>query len=491
MKEESKKNILDKYKIALQKGEHFWPDSIYKDLIVSFAIFIVLILLATFMGIPGDPKADPSDTAYIPRPEWYFLFLFKFLAIYGQIPLLGKVEWVAAILIPVAAILALVLLPFFDKNPHRHYSRRAFALTVMGVVLADIIVLTMIANIPVLGGSQGFPVMSLLQILAGLVIPGLALLALFVLAFVFKGKTEASVHVMPWIGGVAAVVIIVLAGIVLIAAPPAAAGPEVQVANTLTEKILLGQDLYSVNCVECHGADGEGGEVKGVKGFENVILLPIHTKDIMYTFTDETLANIIAYGQQEKEHAMPPFGRAYGGELSPSDIDYLVTYLRYTWDDRAELPAEAAAGSTIPALVAGEVPSYDIHIQPLTKRYCISCHRAGKENNNYLMGSYEDMLKTGDNVPLITAGDKDSLLLQLINGHESKDPKTGKAIRQMPPTRLLDPKYIDMLTRWIMAGMPKTEAEAKALSVTATPTVAAAGTGTPAPLPPPSVTPTP
>ena len=50
---------------------------------------------------------------------------------------------------------------------------------------------------------------------------------------------------------------------------------------------------------------------------------------------------------------------------------------------------------------------------------------------------------------------RNSLLLQLINGHAGTDPKTGQTIRQMPPTKLLDQQYIDMLTRWIMAGMPQ------------------------------------
>jgi len=392
MNEEHKKSILEKYKIALQKGERFWPDSIYKDLLVSFAIFVILILLATFIGVPGEPKADPSDTAYIPRPEWYFMFLFQMLKYFP-----GNLEWLGTTIIPGIVILVLLLLPFLDRNPVRYYARRKFALSVMGIAVLGIVVLTVVA---------------------------------------------------------------------FVSTPPQA---EVAVAGTLSEQIVAGQDLYSVNCVECHGADGEGGEVKGVEGFEGVILLPINTKDIMYTFTDETLANIIAYGQQEKEHAMPPFGRAYGGELSLGDIDYLVTFLRYTWDDRAELPPEAAAASAIPALAAGEIPSYEVHIQPLEKRYCVSCHRAGKKNNNYLMGTYEDTLNTGDNAPVMVAGDMNSILLQVINGIEIKDDKGEVIIRQMPPTKLLKPEYIDMLTRWVMAGMPNSAAEAQALSVTATP----------------------
>src|SRR3989337_3971309 len=110
MKEDQKKIIKKRYEKSLMDGERFWPDSIYKDVLMALAIFVVLILLATFIGVPVEPKADPSDTSYIPRPEWYFLFLFKFLAIYGQIPVLGKIEWIATNLIPGFAILVLILL---------------------------------------------------------------------------------------------------------------------------------------------------------------------------------------------------------------------------------------------------------------------------------------------------------------------------------------------------------------------------------------------
>src|SRR3989304_8761327 len=111
MDEESRTKLAKRYERELAKGERFWPDSIYKDVLVSLGIFVLLILLATFIGVPVQPKADPSDTSYIPRPEWYFLFLFKFLAIYGQIPLIGKIEWIATVAIPGIAIGVLTLLP--------------------------------------------------------------------------------------------------------------------------------------------------------------------------------------------------------------------------------------------------------------------------------------------------------------------------------------------------------------------------------------------
>ena len=194
MKDEHKKSILEKYKIALQKGELFWPDSIYKDLIVSLAIFIVLILLATFIGVPGEPKADPSDTAYIPKPEWYFLFLFKFLALYGQIPVLGKIEWIATALIPGLAVGVLFILPLIDRNPYRAYSRRVLALTVMGVFLVSVVTLTMLADIPT-------TILPVLQFLSGLAVPGLAFVLLFGLSLLARKAVRRVGHAQIWVAG--------------------------------------------------------------------------------------------------------------------------------------------------------------------------------------------------------------------------------------------------------------------------------------------------
>ncbi len=466
MKEEQKKTVLEKYKIALQKGERFWPDSIYKDLLVSLAIFIVLILLATFLGVPGEPKADPSDTAYVPKPEWYFLFLFKFLAVYGQIPLLGKIEWIATAAIPALVILLLFVLPLMDKNPYRHYSRRIMALSIMAVFVTSMVVLTVISGIPTTSGNTGMSAMTLLQFLTGLVIPIMAYIIIVGSSFLSNKLKLLGSRLQKWTAVGGSLSMIVVAGVVILIAPPAAPSAEVQVANTLTEQIIAGQDLYSLNCVQCHGADGEGGIISGVQGLEGFNMKAIHSQDEMYTRSDETLGDIISYGQPNL--GMQPFGKSYGGALSTSEIDYIVAFMRYTWDDRSVIPAGAV--STIPELNPGEVPSWDVHIQPLVKRYCVSCHRTGRQNNNYLMTSYQEMLTTGDNAPLITAGDPKSLLLTLINGHEGKDPVTGNVIRQMPPTKLLDPKYVDMLTRWVMAGMPQTAKEAAALAPTPTAT---------------------
>lgn len=377
MNEEFKKRYKEKYYSLKQKGVKFFPDIIYKDLVVSFGLFILLILLATFIGVKNEPKADPSDTSYIPRPEWYFLFLFQFLKYFP-----GNLEWVGAAVIPGIAVLVLFLLPFIDRNPYRHFSKRKIAIGTMTVIVVGMVVLTIIAAVTT---------------------------------------------------------------------PPQPASESV--ATTLSEKIAAGQDLYSVNCVECHGADGEGGEIKGVAGLEGVVVKPIHDNDVMYAFTDDTLANIISMGMPNR--GMTPFGRAYGGQLSPSEIENIVTFMRYTWDDRAELPPEAAQAAAVPTLAPNEVPSYDVQIAPIVKRYCVSCHRPGKENNHYTMESYDEVMKSGDHAPNIVPGDLNSNLIRMI--HREEIPAGGP----MPPTKPLPADLVQIIERWVQGGAPQTAEQAK------------------------------
>jgi mono/diheme cytochrome c family protein len=393
--EEQKKLYKEKYSAEKQKGVKFWPDIIYKDVVISLALFLVLIILATWVGVSQEAKADPSDSAYIPRPEWYFLFLFQMLKYFP-----GSLEWLGTTIIPIIVVLVLFLLPFIDRNPRRYWKSRPWAIGIMTVMVVGIVILT-------------------------------------VLAVVSTPAQEVTGSI----------------------------------AGTISEQILTGQDLYSVNCTECHGPNGEGGEIKGVEGLEGFIMKPINSQDEMYTRDDQTLFNIIAYGQQDL--GMPPFARTFGGALGPSDIDAIVTFMRYTWDDRVELPQEVINANAIPTLALGEVPSYEVHISAIQKRYCVSCHRVGKKNNNYIMDNFADTINTGDHAPNLIAGDMLSNTMQMLNRVEGLE-----AGNPMPPTRALPPELVAIYQAWIMAGMPNTAADAAALTA---PIPAAISTAYPAP----------
>ena len=57
----------------------FYPGQAFKDLMAFFAVFVLLFFLAATVDVPLERLADPSDSTYVPRPEWYFLFLFQML----------------------------------------------------------------------------------------------------------------------------------------------------------------------------------------------------------------------------------------------------------------------------------------------------------------------------------------------------------------------------------------------------------------------------
>ncbi len=57
----------------------FWPDQVLKDVVACLAVLAVVLLLAMFRGAEMSAPADPAVKFNAARPEWYFLFLFRFL----------------------------------------------------------------------------------------------------------------------------------------------------------------------------------------------------------------------------------------------------------------------------------------------------------------------------------------------------------------------------------------------------------------------------
>ena len=80
--------------------------------------------MAIVAKVPLERLADPTDTAYIPRPEWYFLFLFQMLKFFK-----GPMEIVGSMVLPGVAVLTLLLVPFIDRGPMIRLGKRTFAIT--------------------------------------------------------------------------------------------------------------------------------------------------------------------------------------------------------------------------------------------------------------------------------------------------------------------------------------------------------------------------
>ncbi len=119
------------YLASKRGGVRFWPDILGKDAIVSAATVLLLVLLAISFGAPLEAPADPTDTSYIPRPEWYFLPIYQLLKL---VP--GSFEAVIAVGVPTVLFIVLIGLPFFDRNSTRNLLHRPVALVSLAVLLA-------------------------------------------------------------------------------------------------------------------------------------------------------------------------------------------------------------------------------------------------------------------------------------------------------------------------------------------------------------------
>jgi len=107
----------------LKPKKKFYPEQVFKDTVAIFISFAILFTLAIMARVPLERMADPSDTTYIPRPEWYFLFLFQTLKMFN-----GPLEIVGTVVLPTLAILALLAAPFIDRGTMVRVRQRGLAI---------------------------------------------------------------------------------------------------------------------------------------------------------------------------------------------------------------------------------------------------------------------------------------------------------------------------------------------------------------------------
>ncbi len=147
MNQREKEQYLREYAILKTKGKPFFPYAVAKDSMMAVIVMAVIITLSIVLGAEMGPKADPTTTTYVPRPEWYFFFLFELLRVIRPpnfVPL-------ATIGVPTICMILLFLLPFYDRGPERRPERRPVA------TAAGIFTIAAMAYLTFLGASAGSP----------------------------------------------------------------------------------------------------------------------------------------------------------------------------------------------------------------------------------------------------------------------------------------------------------------------------------------------
>jgi menaquinol-cytochrome c reductase cytochrome b/c subunit len=136
---ERKKMIPKDYSEYPGKTEAFWPNFLLKEWMIGAVFLVGYLCLTIAHPSPLERIADPTDTGYIPLPDWYFLFLYQLLKYqYAS----GPYTVLGAMIIPGLAFGALLLAPFLDRGPERRPSKRPLATGFMLLAIAAITFLT-------------------------------------------------------------------------------------------------------------------------------------------------------------------------------------------------------------------------------------------------------------------------------------------------------------------------------------------------------------
>jgi cytochrome c2 len=149
------------YAQAKLEGKPFFPYAVYKDLLIAtLAIAAVIGMSIWHRPEIGEP-VNPASTDFVPRPEWYFFFLFELLKIFeGQNALMPVI--MATFIVPNILMVLLIATPFIDRGPERRIQKRPIALFTGIAVIAFLGYMTHLGASSNEGvGSEGLPLTTL------------------------------------------------------------------------------------------------------------------------------------------------------------------------------------------------------------------------------------------------------------------------------------------------------------------------------------------
>jgi ubiquinol-cytochrome c reductase cytochrome b subunit/menaquinol-cytochrome c reductase cytochrome b/c subunit len=147
MNKVEKERYLREYSVMKAQGKPFFPYAVAKDGAMACVVLAVIITMSLVLGAELGSKANPTTTTYVPRPEWYFFFLFEVLRVIKPPSLVP----LATIGVPTLGMILLFLLPFSDRGPERRPERRPIA------TLTGIAVIGAMAFLTYSGANAGSP----------------------------------------------------------------------------------------------------------------------------------------------------------------------------------------------------------------------------------------------------------------------------------------------------------------------------------------------
>jgi ubiquinol-cytochrome c reductase cytochrome b subunit len=118
----------------VQKAELFYPRQVLMDLSLTALLIIGLGILSFMIPVSLGPPANPADTQFVPRPEWYYLSVFQWLKYWH-----GAASIIGILVIPSILVIAVLALPFLDHGIERRPWKRPIAMGSYTFVLVGLV----------------------------------------------------------------------------------------------------------------------------------------------------------------------------------------------------------------------------------------------------------------------------------------------------------------------------------------------------------------
>jgi len=108
----------------------FYPRQVLMDALFAVVLIGILAVIAKTIPMGLGPAANPADTHFIPRPEWYYRPAFQWLKY-----LSGRWSLVGGIMLPALLALIFAAAPFLDRKLERRPWRRPISVGAFFVFL--------------------------------------------------------------------------------------------------------------------------------------------------------------------------------------------------------------------------------------------------------------------------------------------------------------------------------------------------------------------
>jgi len=122
-----KQEAITRVEKPLEDSVFVWPHLLVREFFAATMVMVMVTILSVVIDAPLREPANPNVTPNPAKAPWYFLGLQELLHYFAPTT--------AGIMVPGLTLVALMVLPYVDRNPSRAYADRKLAITTFSMFL--------------------------------------------------------------------------------------------------------------------------------------------------------------------------------------------------------------------------------------------------------------------------------------------------------------------------------------------------------------------